>query len=124
MSQTNAKKGLLIASPRGAKRLCGNDDCSQPFYDLNRTPAECPYCGTSTAAGVVVRHEFVMAVRQQKGKSYRLVDVPPPSRQEEEVAADEAAVNLPPDVLIDVDEEDVEPASDDIVEDVSEDEAI
>jgi hypothetical protein len=68
-----------------------------------------------------------MAVRQQKGKSYRLIDPPPPSRQEDvdqEVAADEGAVSMPPDVLIDVDEEDAESPSDVIVEEASEDEAI
>jgi hypothetical protein len=123
----NAKKGLAIPGLRGAKRQCENDDCSRPFYDLNRTPAECPYCGASHSAGVVVPHEFLMAVRQQKGKSYRLIDPPPPSRQEDvdqEVAADEGAVSMPPDVLIDVDEEDAESPSDVIVEEASEDEAI
>jgi hypothetical protein len=126
MSQT-ARKHAPVSVVRGAKRLCENDDCSRAFYDLNRTPAECPYCGSATTSGVVVRHEFEMAARQAKGKSYRLVEPAPVTRQadvDEEVAADDAAVNMPPDVLIDVDEEDAEATTEDIVEEASEDEAI
>jgi len=119
VSQYNAKKAVSLASQRGAKRHCENEDCSRPFYDLNRAPAECPYCGASAAGNVIERHEFEMAVRQSKGKSYRLVDPPPPRPAEiadEPATADEDAANLPPDVLIDVDEDDSESDSDVIVE--------
>ena len=112
MSQYNAKKVASLASQRGAKRHCENEECSRPFYDLNRAPAECPYCGASAAGNVIEPHEFEMAaVRQSKGKSYRLVDAPPPRPADivdEAATADEDAANVPPDVLIDVDEDESE----------------
>ncbi len=32
---------------RGLKRICQDDDCGLPFYDLNRTAFDCPNCGVT-----------------------------------------------------------------------------
>jgi hypothetical protein len=31
---------------RGTKRICQNEECALPFYDLNRPDCSCPNCGT------------------------------------------------------------------------------
>jgi uncharacterized protein (TIGR02300 family) len=38
-------RNLTVAKPElGTKRLCGN--CGAKFYDLNKSPTNCPKCGT------------------------------------------------------------------------------
>jgi uncharacterized protein (TIGR02300 family) len=32
---------------RGLKRICQDDDCGLPFYDLNRSAFACPNCGVT-----------------------------------------------------------------------------
>jgi uncharacterized protein (TIGR02300 family) len=112
LSQGSTLKSLPTSASRGLKQTCGNEDCSRRFYDLNRTPVACPYCGTPYDAAVVFRHEFVKVVGQRKGKTYRLEE--PPVRKIEEDAAegeivteedDDGAVSTP-DVLIDIEDED------------------
>ena len=111
-------KAKSISELRGIKKTCGNDDCGRRFYDLNRDPAACPYCGTPYDAPVAVRHEFEMsAVRQTKGKRYRLEEPAAPKVQddvaESEVAEDDALAS-PPDALIDIDDED-ENSADEVI---------
>ena len=48
---------------RGTKRQCLNEECSRPFYDLNRPEPVCPDCG---AAFVIVP-----PVTARKAKPYR-----------------------------------------------------
>ena len=106
------------AGLRGVKQTCRNEECGCSFYDLNRTPVVCPYCGTPSSEPVVVRHEFVMGQRLQKHKSYRLVAIPQPVPQEdaeeEENVAEVDDSDAPPDVLIEIDDED-EASTEDII---------
>jgi len=36
---------------RGTKRTCQNSECGSRFYDLNRTPIDCPICGAAYVVG-------------------------------------------------------------------------
>ena len=43
-AQSNHMGIIIVARPElGAKHSC--PECEKKFYDLNRTPATCPYCG-------------------------------------------------------------------------------
>lgn len=97
---------LPTSSPRGAKQTCTNEACGRRFYDLNQATPACPYCLTTCNVEAVDRHEFTMAVRTKKGKVYRLEAISAP---------------LPPDVLIDVEDDD-EDASDEVVDHEKQDE--
>jgi hypothetical protein len=39
---------------RGVKRVCQNEACGLPFYDLNRTDISCPNCGAAFDAKIVI----------------------------------------------------------------------
>ena len=61
-------------SARGTKHTCGNDECGKRFYDLNRSPLDCPYCGvTLDLEAVVPRHQFAMEPgKKTRSKYYKL----------------------------------------------------
>jgi hypothetical protein len=37
---------MTSSTTKGEKRICQNEDCALPFYDLNREAFDCPNCGT------------------------------------------------------------------------------
>lgn len=37
---------MAAKQARGTKRTCQNPECEARFYDLERDPIVCPYCGT------------------------------------------------------------------------------
>lgn len=101
---------LSTDGPRGTKQTCTNETCGRRFYDLNQVSPTCPYCQTRCDVGAAERHEFQMAVRPKKGKVYRLETLAVSSPQDEETeqeppAKDDEPVS-PPDVLMDVEDED------------------
>lgn len=119
VAHNNAASSATGPGRRGTKQTCSNEDCSRHFYDLNRAPAACPYCGEELDVTAVARREFEMVARQEKGKRYRLVETPAPAvaedEPEEEVAADDVEPDTQADVLIDVDDEEADAADDVIV---------
>nr|WP_244437769.1 FYDLN acid domain-containing protein [Hyphomicrobium denitrificans] len=98
------------ASPRGTKHTCTNEICGHRFYDLNQVSPACPYCQTPCDVSTVDRYEFEMAVRPKKGKVYRLEAIPAPSPEDEGVEQDQPVKDdepfSPPDVLINVEDDD------------------
>jgi uncharacterized protein (TIGR02300 family) len=133
VSQGSALKDPSAAAARGAKQTCVNEDCGRRFYDLQRSPVVCPYCGTPYDATAVARHEFEMATKPKKGKSYRLVEPPAPVADDDaetEVVAeaddgtdvDDGAASAP-DILIDIDDEDEDAAGEVLGHDTPRDEA-
>lgn len=119
MPQTTAIDSST-SGPRGTKQTCTNEICGRRFYDLNQVSPACPYCETPCDAAVVERHEFEMAVRPKKGKVYRLEAISAPSSEDEETEQDQPTKDdeplSPPDVLIDVeDEDDDDHASDEVL---------
>jgi uncharacterized protein (TIGR02300 family) len=40
-------RSMATKQDRGTKRTCQNSECGARFYDLNRSPIECPICGSS-----------------------------------------------------------------------------
>lgn len=86
---------MAVATVRGAKRKCQNEDCALPFYDLNREAFECPNCGTSFDFELHARVLELANGYQPKRKPRELTIVAPPTTDpeawdgdEEDVAAD------------------------------------
>ena len=111
-----------IHAARGTKHTCGNDECGERFYDLNRSPTDCPYCGvTFDPAAVTARHTFEMEVgKRTRGKVYKLTQAP--AEGDEAVEGVEADLEVEetgddsdaPDILIEDDE--TEPSTDDVID--------
>lgn len=116
-------------SARGAKHTCGNDECGKRFYDLNRSPLDCPYCGvTLDLEAAVPRHQFVMeAGKRSRSKYYKLAA---PAPEAEEAPAQEADTDSDsddatdgadtPNILIE-DDDDSEPSTDNVIDKPHED---
>ena len=76
-----------IHAARGTKHTCGNDECGKRFYDLNRSPLDCPYCGVTLVEDVMPRHQFEMEPgKKARSKFYKLT-APAAVEEAEEVAA-------------------------------------
>ena len=114
---------IRLPSPaRGTKHTCGNDECGRRFYDLNRSPLDCPYCGVAfDGAAVVTLHEFTMEPgKRTRSKHYKLTA--PVAEEPEEAAAPEAEADSDeatddadtPNILIEDDEADA--TTDDVIE--------
>lgn len=113
--------------PRGTKQTCVNESCGRRFYDLNRPLPACPYCEARCEASAIVRHEFVMATPQGRGKRYRLEE--PAAPPLEETMADEGQPTKDdetfssPEVLLDVENDDDQSADEVLGGDKTETEA-
>ncbi|SFV28104.1 TIGR02300 family protein [Hyphomicrobium facile] len=107
---------------RGTKHTCSNDECGERFYDLNRDPTDCPYCGVAfDPLAVHARHTFEMEVgKRTRGKVYKLTQAEPEA-EEAEVGV-EAGVDVEeaddgadtPNILIE--DDDSEPTTDDVID--------
>jgi len=72
-----AMSTVEIQAARGTKHTCGNDECGKRFYDLNRSPLDCPYCGVTLVEAVMPRHQFEMEPgKKARGKFYKLTAQP------------------------------------------------
>jgi uncharacterized protein (TIGR02300 family) len=120
-----AMTAAQIHSARGTKHTCGNDECGKRFYDLNRSPLDCPYCGVTLdlEAAAAPRHEFVMEPgKKARSKYYKLTG--PAAEEAEEAPAQDADSDSDSDdttddadtqnILIEDDESD--PTTDDVIE--------
>jgi hypothetical protein len=84
---------------RGTKRICANDECGHPFYDLNKEPTDCPYCGEAFVAPVVVAVDISAPGRRRPNRVYRLEGPPVAAAQAEPASEDD-------DALVDADSDD------------------
>lgn len=83
---------------RGAKHACANIACGRRFYDLNKLPTPCPYCGVlfseiKVVAAPVIgrrpgRYETYKLQRREEPAEEPLpnAEVPVPEASEEEVS--------------------------------------
>ncbi|MBN9248445.1 MAG: TIGR02300 family protein [Hyphomicrobium sp.] len=110
-----------IHAARGTKHTCGNDECGERFYDLNRSPTDCPYCGVTLEPVASTRHTFEMEVgKRTRGKVYKLTQAEPEA--EEAVEGAEAEIDVEeaddsadtPNILIEDDE--TESSTDDVID--------
>lgn len=100
-------------SKRGTKRHCQSEPCGLPFYDLNKSPIECPNCGEGYTP--VPAYTF-KAKEYGKRPQYKLFKPVDPVEAEEklEVAADDALEQTADDgdeiekadTLLEIDEDD------------------
>ena len=108
-------------SKRGVKRQCQSEACGLPFYDLNRSPIECPNCGE----GFTPEAPIVLKASSGKRPQYKLFKPVDPVEAEEklEAAGDDALENTVEDAddaddtgkvetLLEIDEDDVDDAID------------
>jgi len=112
-----------IHAARGTKHTCGNDECGKRFYDLNRSPLDCPYCGVTLVEDVMPRHQFEMEPgKKARGKFYKLTAQPAEeaeegaSSSETESDNDDAADEDTdaPNILIE--DDDADATTDDVIE--------
>lgn len=110
-----------VHAARGTKHTCGNDECGERFYDLNRSPTDCPYCGVTLEPVASIRHTFEMEVgKRTRGKVYKLTQAEPEA--EEAVEGAEAEIDVEeaddsadtPNILIEDDE--TESSTDDVID--------
>jgi len=100
---------------RGTKRTCQNSECGSRFYDLNRTPIDCPICGAAYVVGaepvaiVIVQPEEKTPSKPKKKKFAE------PEANEDETAKEDTLDEVEADKTVDdnddetvlVDEEEV-----------------
>ena len=100
---------------RGTKRTCAEADCGERFYDLNKAPMVCPYCG----AAFVPLAEVPLKSRARSGAHHYRLEAPPPVADKadaeevhredvdfvETVSVDDADENSVPDGLLDSDDD-------------------
>jgi len=96
----------------GAKRAC--DDCGARFYDLNRSPVQCPKCGATVkiAAKVKARRSSPPAAKKPVEKIVAANENPGPEADDPELAE-----GLEADGANEVDDDDDD--DDDLIEDTS-----
>ncbi len=82
---------VALAAKRGIKRHCQSEECGLPFYDLNKSPIECPNCGD----GFTPEAPIVLKASYGKRPQYKLFKPVDPIEAEEklEAAGDDALEN-------------------------------
>jgi uncharacterized protein (TIGR02300 family) len=88
-----------MMAARGTKRTCDNDECGRRFYDLNKMPTDCPYCGEAFVAPAAVVIDIHAPGRRRQSKNYRLEGPAAVPAQAEPQAAEDV------DVIADSDED-------------------
>lgn len=79
-----------VRAKRGKKQTCRNETCGNPYYDLRRAPAACPYCGTvcdTPAITSVV--DFGTLGKQRLSRSSKRVEAPRASAKVSNINGDE-----------------------------------
>ena len=75
---------------RGTKQTCKSETCGSPYYDLRRTPATCPYCGTfSDTPAIASVVDFETIGKQRLPRFNRRVEPPRPSVEVSKTDGDE-----------------------------------
>jgi len=92
-----------VAKPElGTKRLCGG--CGVKFYDLNKTPINCPKCGALFEVAPVVtrpRPDLARAIRPE-------AEVEPPEPEAELISLEEADAEVEGKAATTIEEAEVE----------------
>ncbi len=112
---------VTVLAKRGIKRHCQSEPCGLPFYDLNKSPIECPNCGE----GFTPEAPIVLKTSSSKRPQYKLFKPVDPVEAEEklEAAGDDALENTVEDAddaddtgkvetLLEIDEDDGDDALD------------
>lgn len=67
----------------GMKLTC--DSCGARFYDLNKSPARCPKCGTANTRPTIFKSR--RSTSEEREEKRAAAAAPPPEPEETEVAA-------------------------------------
>jgi uncharacterized protein (TIGR02300 family) len=100
-------------SKRGTKRHCQSEPCGLPFYDLNKSPIECPNCGEGYTPAPAYVFKAKDAGKRPQYKLFKPVD-PVEVEEKLEAAGDDALENTvedgdeidKADTLLEIDEDD------------------
>ena len=88
----------MVKPDWGTKRICKK--CAASFYDLNKTPIECPKCNTKfQAADFVSRYAKVASEGKERKESKKVA----PVLEEEEILDDDAVGLMEDDTDLDED---------------------
>lgn len=60
---------------RGAKHTCAEPECGRRFYDLNRAPNHCPYCGAVHNPPEASQPAVGWPSKARLAKQYKIVNV-------------------------------------------------
>jgi hypothetical protein len=101
----NARAAALAS--RGSKHTCANSECGQRFYDLNKLPTPCPYCGSLFTPAPVKVFDLTASGRPSKYRVYKIQQVETP-------VDDVPLADVP--VIDAADEETVDTAGDEVLE--------
>lgn len=98
---------MATKQARGTKRTC--QSCDERFYDLDRAPIQCPYCG---AAYVIASSPAALAALQAEEKAAKKAPKKPAFTDDADAASDLPAVEGE-EALEDVEADDTVAADDD-----------
>jgi hypothetical protein len=96
------------------KHTCANSACGERFYDLNKLPTPCPYCGTMFTQAPVKPIELTASGRSSKYRVYKIqqetpVDDPLPLADVPAIdAAEEETEVTAVDEVLEIEEDDDE----------------
>lgn len=79
-----------IAAKRGVKRHCQSEPCGLPFYDLNKSPIECPNCGEGFVPAPIVSLKPSSYGKRPQYKLFKPVDPVEQTDEKLETAGDDA----------------------------------
>jgi hypothetical protein len=127
MLENHVTKKHGASSNRGTKQTCQNETCASRFYDLNRLPPTCSYCGANSDAVAIVVINFETLGKPVARKFNRRPDLPKKTAELETVDAiekktesDDEIPSTAEELLIESDDDDeseempVENAGDDV----------
>lgn len=118
MLESRAVPRSAVKAKRGTKQTCRNETCGSPYYDLERAPPACPYCGAFCDTPATIRIDFDTLGKQKLPKFGRRVQpsrpLPEPSKiddndveiVDEQAEKDGALPSTAEDLLIEIEDDD------------------
>lgn len=98
-----------LTAKRGTKRSCGAADCGHRFYDLNKDPASCPYCGALFVEAPVVAVTTSRSSYKQKVYTIKQEDDEvQPAALEADVSVDDDTPAVDAEEIPEVEDEDID----------------
>jgi uncharacterized protein (TIGR02300 family) len=92
---------------RGTKRTCQNSECGSRFYDLNRTPIDCPICGAAYVVGAEPAAIVIVQPEEKTPSKPKKKKFAEPEANEDETAKEDTLDEVEADKTVGNDDETV-----------------